>query len=649
MTWHFAGFLLLGIALSATSGCGRAARDRPSFSPVRTMLPTPLDRQTALTENTIAANDSIRTTAVDLPSVPSPAASTPVVIRPVVTSTEMVPAGAVDARLQPDAVWWNRIVGMPLGDPERAVRIDLDQLAYEALTYSDQLNALRTVPLAVAKEVCIAQSQFDAKTFVESKFHDRSDPVSDTLTTGGPPRLNEHRWAFDAGVRQQLPGGATASLSQQLGHTNSNSLFFVPNNQGASRLALNLTQPLLRGAGPEYNRSLIVLAQLDTRVANDDFNRDLQQHLLEISRAYWMLYAERSALVQRQQSLQRVVRLAKELEARKIMDATTSQVVRVSAATARRKADLLRNHATIRNTESLLGRLTGSPVLVGGAEVVPMELPTLAQPQVDARLAIQQALRNRPEVDAAFHQVRAATVRLNVSEQDLLPYLNVVVETYVSGLEGESDVGTAWREQFDEGAPSYTAGLSFEMPLSNHGARARHSQRRLALAQVTYELRNTLSTVAWEVDTAVREVETLYAEATAKSQSVYSTLAEVNHLDARWGLLAGDEGPASLALDDLLQAHERLLGEELSLAQTLAAHSVAVLELRRATGTLLDIDDNFGPIPRETAPMMPEEIPVPTASQPALSLANRPAARFQSNLRLTDFRNQLNGPRTVRR
>ena len=61
----------------------------------------------------------------------------------------------------------------------------------------------------------------------------------------------------------------------------------MPNNQGAARLALNLTQPLLRGAGTEYNRSLIVLAKLDTRVANDDFNRELQRHLLDISEAYW--------------------------------------------------------------------------------------------------------------------------------------------------------------------------------------------------------------------------------------------------------------------------------------------------------------------------------------------------------------------------
>jgi outer membrane protein TolC len=696
MTWRFAGLLLLELALAAVSGCGGAARDRPNLSVFSTMLLSTSERQAGGPENVIGASkpsnaapaahpSSRSSTAVgaiesmrDLPlsiemnsrtvipaklSVPpgdgdnsvlltaasqssqsDSARSTdlPRVVRtspPIVATsigTASTEAGA--ACLVPNAVWWNDRVGMALRDPERAVRIDLERLAYEALVYSDQIKALRTVPLSVAKEICIADSEFDAKTFVESKFRDLSDPVSDTLTTGGPPRLNEHRWAFDAGVRQKLASGATASISQQLGHTNSNSLFFVPNNQGAARLALNLTQPLLRGAGTEYNRSLIVLAELDTRVANDDLNRELQRHLLDICEAYWALYAERAGLVQRQWSLELVARLAKELEARKIMDATPSQVIHVRAAIARRKADLVRNYATIRNTEALLYRLTNSPALVEGAEVVPEELPVLVPPQVDARLAVEQALRHRPEVDAAFYEVRAAKVRLNVSEHDLFPYLNAVVETYVSGLEGQSDVGTAWREQFDEGAPSYTAGLTFEMPLGNHGARARYAQRRLALAQVTFALRSTLTTVASEVDIAVREVQTLYEEVAAKMQSVVATLAEVNHLEARWRLLARDEGVASLALEDLLQAHERLLGEELSLAQSMAAYSIAGLELRRATGTLLDVDEPVVPSGWSNGPAVPEEIPVPESARTTSRVAATSAMRFGRGHRLTSSR-----------
>jgi outer membrane protein TolC len=151
------------------------------------------------------------------------------------------------------------------------------------------------------------------------------------------------------------------------------------------------------------------------------------------------------------------------------------------------------------------------------------------------------------------------------------------------------------------------------MPLGNHGARARHAQRRLALSQATYELRSTLATVTTEVEVAVREVRTTFEETIAKSQSVIAAQAEVNHLEARWRVMAGDNGVASLALEDLLQAHDRLLEEELSLAQSLSAYSVAVLELRRATGTLIEIDGLNFPRRRNLRPRMPEELPLPAA------------------------------------
>jgi outer membrane protein len=605
VAWRFAGILLMELGLLAAGGCtgGGAARPgRPAS-------------ELSLAAAAIGPRQQWRRAAE-----PERAILVPTTTLGSSSKNESMLLAANHPKNH-SAVWWNDQVGMALRDRQDAVEIDLGGLVYEALAHSDQIKSLRAVPLAVAQEIYIAESEFDIKAFVESKFRDISDPVSDTLTTGGPPRLNEHRWAFDGGVRRRLTSGATVSLSQQLGHTNSNSLFFLPNDQGSARLALNVTQPLFRGVGKEYNRSLIILARLDRRIANDDFERELQKHLLDISDAYWTLYAERAGLIQRKRNLERASRLAKELEARKVMDATASQVIRVHSALARRRADLVRSDARIRNLESRLGQLTNSPVLTEGIEVVPQELPLPLPLQTDARLATEEALRHRPEVDAAFQQVRAAQVRLNVTEQELLPYLNLVLETYVYGREGRSEVGTAWLEQFGDGAPSYTAGFTFEAPFGNRAARARHEKRRLELAHATHGLRNTLGVVASEVNVAVREVRSFYEEIAAKEKSVAAALAEVNHLESRWHVLAGDDRTASLVLEDLLLAHERLLEEEQSLAQSLAMHSISVLQLRRATGTLLDHEERFR---SRNAPAAPEEIPAP--AKPVVKGARHAAA-----------------------
>ena len=49
------------------------------------------------------------------------------------------------------------------------------------------------------------------------------------------------------------------------------------------------------------------------------------------------------------------------------------------------------------------------------------------------------ALENRPEVHQVLSQARAAEVRLHMAENELLPSLNLILESYVAGLDGNSE------------------------------------------------------------------------------------------------------------------------------------------------------------------------------------------------------------------
>ncbi len=49
----------------------------------------------------------------------------------------------------------------------------------------------------------------------------------------------------------------------------------------------------MRGSGRVYNESLICLAQLDAKIADEEFRRQLQTHLLEVTRAYWAVHGTR--------------------------------------------------------------------------------------------------------------------------------------------------------------------------------------------------------------------------------------------------------------------------------------------------------------------------------------------------------------------
>ena len=256
------------------------------------------------------------------------------------------------------------------------------------------------------------------------------------------------------------------------------------------RLSLSLTQPLLNGAGRFYNTSAVVLARIDAQVAGDRFARDLQSFLLELQTAYWDLYRERLVLLQKCKLLAEGRQIFDELEGRREVDVVKSQLARAKAAVATRDAAVVRQEALVLNAEARLRTLINDPELgtVNRTELVPVQPPIDIPQPVLLEDSLVLALHSRPEIDQAAREIRAASVRLDVSANELRPVLNFILASYVSGLEGDADISGAWADQFASGRPTYSAGLLFEYPFGNRQAQARLKKRRLELRQMTNQL-----------------------------------------------------------------------------------------------------------------------------------------------------------------
>ena len=239
------------------------------------------------------------------------------------------PVAVVEPAVESDPlVWWSDQIRRPQLRRCASLPLSLDQLAIETLRHSHQVRALRMVPEIQETRIVQADAEFDADVFVESYWTDRDEPVGSFLTTGGPPRLLEDTLAENMGWRRKTRTGAEVEVSQQLVMQDSNSNFFIPENQAQSRLAIGLRQPLLRDGGKAYNRSLIVLAKIDTRTAWEGFAEGLQDHLLEVARQYWQLYYQRALVLQKERNLGRALAIREELESREQIDALRSQIAR---------------------------------------------------------------------------------------------------------------------------------------------------------------------------------------------------------------------------------------------------------------------------------------------------------------------------------
>ena len=195
-----------------------------------------------------------------------------------------------------------------------------------------------------------------------------SVPTGSVLDAGaGVPRLREEDWFVSGGLRRKNQLGGRFEVAQQLGTRDSNSQFFFPGNQGNARLTLSYNQPILNGAGRAYNNSLVVLADLDTRIASHRTATELQDHLLEVTEAMWELYHQRSILLQKRRHLERAHVILIRLEKRSSVDSLASQIARARAAVAMRRSELIRAAAAIRNAEARIRALVNSPTMLTSA------------------------------------------------------------------------------------------------------------------------------------------------------------------------------------------------------------------------------------------------------------------------------------------
>ncbi|MCA9053197.1 MAG: TolC family protein [Planctomycetaceae bacterium] len=526
-------------------------------------------------------------------------------IQPDVASGPVVPSGAptelaalrerlsteplIDVPIVSDG-WWDQFIVEPLRSDVTTLPLTLEQTLVRTLHCSHQVRVFSELPLIRETAITEADAAFDWTAFLESRWRDLSDPVGSTLTAGpGVTRYQDHHYTFSGGVRKKTITGAQIEGRQDFGFQDTNSTFFVPDPQGTSRIALSFTQPLMRGRGEIYNTSLICLAGIDTEIARDEFMRQLQSHLLEVTRAYWALHLERGVLYQKLNSYRRALEVVQRLDLRRALDASETQVRAARAALTERRSELMRAEAAVRNAESRLRALVNDPEFgqFDTVELVPLDMPTCQLIPVDMHLSLGEAMMMRPEVSQSLKQIRAAAVRLQMADNELLPLLNLVAETYVAGLAGNGNVGVAWGNQFDQGQPGYSVGLQFEVPLGNRAAKARYQRRQVELRQLQSQYQVTLQTVGLEVEVAVREVETSQKELLAKAAAVEARKEQLSTLEQRWERLPQEDLTATLVLENILTAQDRLAEAEFGHLQSQVTYNLSLTNLKRATGSLL--------------------------------------------------------------
>jgi outer membrane protein TolC len=206
---------------------------------------------------------------------------------------------------------------------------------------------------------------------------------------------------------------------------------------------------------------------------------------------------------------------------------------------------------------------------------------------------VYSALKHRPEVNESMNRVRIASIQRDVSANEILPELSLLMGTYVSALRGDTGIVNAFQDQFGQVKPGYSFGVNFELPYGNRAARSRLAQRQLQVKKIRAEVDEVMQTVIAESQVALRRVESASETLVAAIEAIKAAHADRNQFERRWesfalveGDLADGQNPTNV-LDQLLDSQDRLASAELVYVQAERELKVSEVALQRAMGTLL--------------------------------------------------------------
>ena len=512
------------------------------------------------------------------------------------------------AYIPTDPTWWIGEIQQPQFADRQPLPVNLDNVVLMALQRAPELQVLNTEPEVQRTLIDQNIAAFDWGTFLNTAWNDTNIPVNNLLQTGSllfggaaDERFLETELAVEGGVTKRLATGGDIRVGQTFGRLDNNSLFLSPDDQGISRLVIDYRQPLFRGAGKRYTQRQIVLARLDFEQIQNQSTQRIQEYLVEVVAAYWQLYQARAVLVQTRRSYDRATDLLVRLRNRAGIDVTNDQILRAEAAASSRKSDAIRAEYEVRNAQDILVNLTVGPDSqeTNFLELIPepMVLPEYVPNDLETLAYV--ALRNRPEIGEAIARIKTGETLEYIAVNELLPQLDAILSTSLNGLRGDFDAFGAFSDQFRRGDPSYSVGFEFALPVGNRAAKSAVQRQQLQTKIFTQQFEKSVGDVVLDVRIAARNLERLNSEMQNNFGALQKSAQELEQIRTRQELLLDEGKTASFYVENLLASQARLTQAEGRLLTSQTEHAIALIDLKRATGELLNAKchvDQFQPM-----------------------------------------------------
>jgi len=470
--------------------------------------------------------------------------------------------------------------------------ITLEAALAAALENNLGLRFARLGPQAQREAVVAEQAAFDFVLFSDLAYEQVDEPrpvpfIDDPVL--GPVRLGTAVSAHDrgrvqAGVRKLLHTGGTVSAVTFLERfeNQSTGIDFDPNPAYRAGVAVEITQPLLRGFGEDFNTAQLELARRQTRRSEEDVRAEALTLVALVEQAYWDLREAHARLLIQQRLTAEGEEVERVLAERREFDAQPAQYADALATVEQRRANLIRARFLVRQASDSLKALLdwGGASLATESLLMPMSEFDWAPVPIDFRSSVVLAVGKRPELRAALLDIEDAELRTRLADNLHQPQLDVLGR--VRSVTEQGDFASSADAVAENDFLSGFFGLVFELPVGNRAASADARRARIEGRASLLRYEELLRDVVLEVKDVLRDLRTSF-ELLGATRAF--RIAQTENLRA---LLLEQERRSSLTPEFLrlmFDRQERLARAQLEEVQSLANFNRALAAYRRAVGT----------------------------------------------------------------
>ncbi len=438
---------------------------------------------------------------------------------------------------------------------------------------------------------------------------------STTRTTSLPTSALDSRGAgvnktlnqpYSLNYTQLLPTGTQYTVQFSGAKSSQSNGYNFYNPSLTSNLNFNVSQPLLRNRGSYVNRIPLMTAQSNLKISEFQLRSQLLTLINTAESAYWSVISARESLRVTEKARDTAAEYMKYMQQQLDLGALSPlDIFNPQQNLAAREVDVAQAKFNLVQAEDVLRRQMGADLdpQVRQLPIVLTESVDLGPSEsvpVDREQAVEKALATNPAMKTTLQRLDVDDLSIQSAKNGLLPNLSFTAGYTANGRGGilypnssslldsgapiaavPGGLVDALGQMFGFGYPTYTAGLTLQLPIRSRAASATMANALVTKKQDALAVRNQQQSIRLQILNAVTSLEGAKEQLKLAKVSLDFANKNANAMLEKYKLGAEINQNVINAQQQVAAAEGTVVSQQVSVRRSL-------LNLLTQTGELLD-------------------------------------------------------------